>query len=778
MSEENLTPNQEVVDAPAKVENEKTKVVVKNGKVQKVKKPLTKEEKKQRKIIKKGKRHYWWRYLLVFLTGIIFTIISIAGSIVALSAFVPAEQVLQLVGLNPDEVLTEKYHDKTVYELVMDIINGEIQFNSIGGIRELTPYVDTLIDAVNVELENAIGFSFDKDELYNVGWDQIGTYIFEEIQSGIKLAKILNINQDSNKILIYIGYNQDSDGNPDYSNPRSLGDLINNFETMLDTATLDDLIDCGTSGILYNLRDCSISELATVMETRPLNQIIDIPEDALPALKYIGNFKVDELSDAINNATLEDLVDVGTSGLLYNLRDVKVTELSMVTETRPLNQIIDIAPDSFPALVYIGQFPISQINTALDEATLGDLIPIEEGSPLESMANAKLNELDEEVKHLYVRDVLTITEDSSPILKYLANYRLDELSSVLDTMPLSVALDINEDSPKFLRALAAKGANLSNINAIIDTLTIGELVDCEGNRILEAISGATLNTIGDTINNLTLEQIIDLDDPETPKVLKALATTKINDLAAAMNSLTIGDMVDCEGNMILEALSGATFDSLASTIDNLTLGDVIDVTAPDTPKILRSLAGTKLNELGSAMNALTVSQMIDIDEDSPMILKALANTTLNGLAHKIETLTIGDLFTTDEIANCIFLSAMGADTRVEFMADRINELTFMEVFGDSILEDPNDPDSIKPTWKYLLTDETGEINRTYRIAFDMQKLIDNMQRNFKKATLRTLYNDGFVALENPSILDKKILGQVIGDLTLSQLIELVGQLAS
>jgi type II secretory pathway component PulC len=47
MSEENLTPNQEVVDAPAKVENERTKVVVKNGKVQKVKKALTKEEKNQ-----------------------------------------------------------------------------------------------------------------------------------------------------------------------------------------------------------------------------------------------------------------------------------------------------------------------------------------------------------------------------------------------------------------------------------------------------------------------------------------------------------------------------------------------------------------------------------------------------------------------------------------------------------------------------------------------------------------------------------------------------------
>ena len=60
----------------------------------------------------------------------------------------------------------------------------------------------------------------------------------------------------------------------------------------------------------------------------------------------------------------------------------------------------------------------------------------------------------------------------------------------------------------------------------------------------------------------------------------------------------------------------------------------------------------------------------------------------------------------------------------------------------------------------------------------MGSLIDNMQRNFQEATLFELNEDGFIPLSDSSILNKSILGQKIGNLTMEQLINLVAAFAS
>ena len=657
-----VEPNNQVV-TPAPEENkpvevtvakpkQKAKVKYKNGKIVSIEpvvsdeeKKKAKEEKKLKKIMKKGKRHYGWRYFLVFLTGIIFTLGVIAGGAFAVTTLFSASQVVSLFGVNPDDVFTEEYQDKTILELITSIVGGEVSFNNLEGIRELTPYVDVLIDEINYVLDDAIGFTFDKEELYKVEWAYIGDYIFSEIQTGIKLAKVLNVTESSSSVLIYLAYNSNEDGTTNWNSPRSLGDLMNNMDSI------------------------------------------------------------------INNARIGDLIDVGTSGILYNLRDVKVGEMAQAMETRPLNQIIDIAPDAFPALLYLGNFAVSELNEALENATLEDLLPIDEGSILYNLRDKKLDEIPEEIQHLTLGEVITIDESSPAILKYLKDTPIDQITSMIDTMPLDVAIEINSSSPKFLRTLAARGATISNIGSLI-------------------------------------------------------------------NDLTLGDMVDIGDSRILSALAGSTLDTLASDVDNLTIGDIVDTNDPNAPKILKSLAGYRISELGDAIHNLKIEQIVDITADSPMILKALVGTNFEDLEAKIHTLSIGDLFTQEEIDNCIFLSAMGSDTLIDNFADRVNELTFVEVFKDSIYENPNDPSTIKSTWKYLLKDASGTIRTDYKLAFDMGQMIENMERNIQKATLSDLYNDGFVALSDPSILDKSIFGQRIGDLTIQQLIELVASFAS
>ena len=634
------------VNSNEKKERQKVKVTYKDGKIEKiqpVKKPLTKEEKKQKKILKKGKRHYWWRYLLVFFAGIIFPFVAIGGALAYGSMVMTTSQLVTLFGGKPEEIFAEAYQDKTVMDIIKDIINGEITFDNLGGIRKITPLVDNVIYNVNIELDKAIGFTFDMEELYTVGWNDIGNYIFEELQSGIKLAKVLGVNENSTPVLIYLAYNTTAEGETDWNSPRSLGDLMNNMDSIINNAKIGDLIDVGTSGILYNLRDVKVGEMAQAMETRPLNQIIDIADDAFPALKYIGNYPVGQLSNALDNATLEDLLPIEEDSVLWELRDKKITEVS------------------------------------------------------------------DEIMNLKLGDVIKIDETSGGVMNYLKDTPLNQITDKVKTLPIDVAIEITEDSPIFLKTLRDKNANLSNIGEII-------------------------------------------------------------------NSLTLADIVNIGDSRILAALANSSIDSLAQDVQNLTLGDVYDCDDPNAPMILKALKDVKVGNLGNAIHELKISEIIEIKEDSPMILKALANTKFEELESRINTLAIGDIFTPTEIENNIFLNAMGANTYIETMGDRINELTFVEVFADQIYEDPNaDVKVVKSTWKYLLKDSTGNINTGYKISTDMPALIENMERNIKNATLDELKVDGFLDVDQ-SFLDKNIGGYRIGDLTMKGFIEVVGSI--
>ena len=903
------TTNNSVEEPKTDMDKLKSAVDKKKRKIKK--KHLTKEEKKYRKILKKGKRHYWWRYLFVFIAGILFPFVLIAGAVTVASTVFTSGQLVTLFGGNPEDYITEDYQDKTIFQFVVECVNGDITFENLQSIRNITPYIDVLVDSVNAELENAIGFTFDKEELYQVNFNEIGNYIFMELQDGIELATILGVNEHSSSVLIYLAYETTADGQTDWNNPRSLGDIMNNMDDIinnarigdlidvgtsgilynlrnvkvgemaesvnnmplnqlidipndafpalvylgnysvnqldeaLDNATLGDLLDVGTEGILYNLRDVKINDIADEMNSMPLNQIIDISEDAFPALKYLGKYSVSELETALNNATVGDLLDVGTEGILYNLRNIKINNLSTEMQNMPLNQLIDINSDDFPALVYLGNYSVSNLNDALNNATLGDLIEIDENSILYELRDTKINDLSEEIKNQPLGNFIQIDENSSKVLQYLKNTPISDINDAIQNMPLDCVIEIDENSPQFLKALVEKGATISNMSTLIETLTIGDAVEIDenSNSILQylknveitnlndaiqnmpladalaidensphflkslAEKGATLSNVNSLIDTLTLGDAIEIDenssailkylkntpitnindailtmpldcaieiDENSPKFLRSLVEkgATITNVGDIMETLTFADMIDVGDSLILNALADSTMSTLGEDINNLTIGDMIDVNDPNTPKLLKSLANTKINDLGDAIHSLKIEDIIDIDENSPMILKALVGTNFEDLQDKIATLSISDIFSQEEIDNCIFLTAMGGDTLIDDFAHRINELTFADVFKDTIFEDPNDPSTIKSNWKYLLTDENGEVRLDYKIATDMECLIENMERNFQNATLSELYNDGLVSLSDPSVLEKNLLGHKVGDLTIQELLEL------
>lgn len=105
------------------------------------------------------------------------------------------------------------------------------------------------------------------------------------------------------------------------------------------------------------------------------------------------------------------------------------------------------------------------------------------------------------------------------------------------------------------------------------------------------------------------------------------------------------------------------------------------------------------------------------------------------------------------------------------LPDAVTALTIGEIFGDDIqyTTDGNGEKVPTGTWKYLLMVKDGE-EETY--AYDlpllssMNTLMDNMQKNVTNASLRELKTDGIITEFDDETLNKKIVTNIGGVLTI------------
>lgn len=94
-----------------------------------------------------------------------------------------------------------------------------------------------------------------------------------------------------------------------------------------------------------------------------------------------------------------------------------------------------------------------------------------------------------------------------------------------------------------------------------------------------------------------------------------------------------------------------------------------------------------------------------------------------------------------------------ADTPVNQLSTAVKKLTFGQVFEDKIYKtDSEGHRSLDSIWRYMMTDETGrDMSNEYTVVDDMNKLVDNMKINVKKATLNELQTDGFMSFPQSTL---------------------------
>ena len=336
-------------------------------------------------IIQKKRGGTWWKCLLSFFAGILFVPIAIAGT----AAYVGTQMTAgQLLGQYADTVLTVEYQEKTVYEIVNDFLSQRVDYNTLGGLAQVSPLIDTYLGKVSDALNDATGLELDLDELKTKTWNEIPQYLIDSAKSGVKLSKILGVDESSDNIMKSLCFPKKDDGTFDFENPHSIADLINDphfIQNKIDNLTIKDVIGDsgeGASKVIHAIENKTIKQLKTedVFGELLVSDIIEVTESSSNVLKAIKDKTINELKndDVFGNLLISDVIDINDSStqILKTFRDkgTKVKEMSDAIDDLLLSEVIEINDSSAKILKTFKEkgTKVKDLSNAIDDLYLSD----------------------------------------------------------------------------------------------------------------------------------------------------------------------------------------------------------------------------------------------------------------------------------------------------------------------------------------------------------------------------------------------------------------------
>ena len=133
-------------------------------------------------------------------------------------------------------------------------------------------------------------------------------------------------------------------------------------------------------------------------------------------------------------------------------------------------------------------------------------------------------------------------------------------------------------------------------------------------------------------------------------------------------------------------------------------------------------------------------------EFHPTSLGDLAGSD-NVITNLTKTITVEEIFDEATLNSNKFLPFVKGET-IESLPNAIMDLTVTQVYADEIFE--ADGVTLKESWKYLLTDKDGNVDKTIKVT-DMNKMIDNMKNNVHNSTLNELAANGMVQFSGSTL---------------------------
>ena len=254
------------------------------------------------------------------------------------------------------------------------------------------------------------------------------------------------------------------------------------------------------------------------------------------------------------------------------------------------------------------------------------------------------------------------------------------------------------------------------VNGVMDNLTIGDIIDVEGNKILEQLAESKISELSTAVNTLEISGLIEI--PTDNKILAYLAygITEINGTKAKLDDEEVD--LTIEGKNITgvtqngEPVPGTKINEVGAKVNELTstlkIKDIVDIS--DGGKLMEKIGDCTISGVGDVVNDLTLSDVMDISSDNKILAYlAYGITEINGKKAKLNSEEV-DL--TIEGGNITGVTQNGEPvpgTKINAVGTKVNELTSTLKIKD-IIDIPADDKLLSKIGEYEINNVSNVVD--------------------------------------------------------------------
>ena len=714
---------------------------------------------------KKKKSGGWLKAGIALLLGIVIALGGIAGGgYYALTQ--PVRPTIELIGgfagLNYEEkvqnkLLSEEYENKTLLDIGKELLSV-IKDKNLAGINNISPAVGDYLDKMVNNLNTQFGVEMDTDKLLSTEFAELPTYLGETFRT-TPLGNMLKATSGADQlepILMEVCYGQEG---IHYTIDEATGEIV-----MLDGHTPATFETFGSSpnALINNISLAAVLPpnandalmLSMAYGREDVTFQLERDEDGNVVLDANNHPIVNMLPLYFEKSTLageEVWVDYTGSLVLCNVAEPDENGFQRMEKTSSYEgsgtEIYYLKETHSDGKFYAYKAPADDAEPALFSKTMIGHMAEDSSKLINDMeigAALKVNYQTLPEPHKILFSLAYGTEG--------ADYIVDKPNPE-DKTTWTIQM-INGARKRTIGDLRDRGTDIINDVAISDIMS-AKSDDALGMYLLYGKKGIHYAVNEDGSFDL-LQKYIAISDDGTR------VYNEYGELMAPKTETSSGYVLNGENTTFTDG-HGITYKYVVSdpaktitTNDGTGEAKVYYLThengdpAMFTPHSLGDLAGSD-NLISRLTDRLTLSEILGEESIAGnKFLRGLGDSTVNGLPNAISNLTIDEVFTEEIYIDCMQYSGPAVNS-VEFAPDG-SKIVIND--GDWYYVDDNDgwhrsegEKAIRGTWKYLLTDEYGVLRTDYKVATEMNSLINNMTRNVKTATLYNMHNDGVMTFE-------------------------------
>ncbi len=751
--------------------------------------------------------------ILAFFLGVVIGIGAIAGTVAVIVSTIlnkPIKEITTMVdGKENGDIyqtlfgtkeelgyLNASYANKKVSELLGDTVDAVTALTNGGSLNDLnkiSPKVDDVLSKA-LDTTNKYEIPLEKDALMSKPLDQLGGYAFESLTQtplGGLLKAFNDGNETTEALWLAVAYGEE---NVDYTYDAT-GKIV--MKGNAKKTTLDDL-----------LSDGGVDKVFDKLTLEALNFSKD--DEMMRALAYGPETHYVLGKDEKNQTTvtMKQIEFVMDGGKMYDIDGEEVQGTYEAPKLTVDEQVYYLEEREGKLYAYLDEE--KQTPAKYPKTRVGDLT--EDGKAL--------------FNGIYLKDALSVTAKSHPVMISLAygvrgqDYEIVGEGENKTIEPLGHSKPrtlgyFNENSDQIINEISL--ADIFDDPDVSSTVTMYMLygskenihylvnVDGEGNK--------TFKSAGQKRIAIYSEKAYDPYKQELPGTVT---------LTGSDYTYTDTDGVTYKCVQVTNAdeIPTVTIDSVSATpIPYYYLTDMEDQPVYYTATTIGDLADPATNPLSNFEKQLTLADILGEEAlEGNNILEAISHSTISNMDETIENLTVSDVFGDsimtdrtwwyllhngekcykDDYNNHGLYHADKGDTHNNATCQfEVDHAAYHASTSTSHYNGDGEANACVFTHQYCCGDDCDNI-QDYKIN-DMEQLITNMSNNMKLVTLRTLNNDGMVAL-SPETLNTDLAtaltvnlpdpypdvnipieptqgveaGAKVGDLTISQTITYIG----